>query len=109
MARRDDAQRLADEVAHLLHSIPAEVWRAERQLTGGLAVTDAQHQLGALLTFHQDIGSPISEIFSYALPCARALRCIARYAGAHGVIEGRRKWPMGGVSSSCRNPDLRVG
>lgn len=88
MARRDDAQRLADEVAHLLHStIPAEVWRAERQLASGLAVTDAQHQLGTLLTFHQDIGSPISEIFSYSLPCASTLKCIARYAGAHGVIE----------------------
>lgn len=88
MARRDDAHGLADEVAHLLRSmIPAEVWRAEWQLATGHAVADAQHQLGKLLTFHQDVGSPISEMFSYSLPCASALQRIARYAGARGVIE----------------------
>ena len=74
----------ADVGAQLLLSlVPAAVWRAERALLRGDA-TEAN--LRHLLEFHQHTVEPLSSIFSYALPCERALSAIARHSPA-GVVE----------------------
>ena len=79
----DDAAYLADRVALLLHSlIPPAVRRAEQSLQSGRIAEEAMREL---LVFHQDVISPISSVFAYALPCGQALRAIARHTAA--IIE----------------------
>ena len=81
----DAAARACDAAATLLMStIPCAVRRAEHRLLCDSAADE--EALRTLLEFHQDIVSPISEHFAYALPCGAALRAIARHAPA-GVIE----------------------
>ena len=89
MSKLDAAARAADIAATLLHSlVPPEVRRAEQLLTNGSSASSAacEAALRTLLEFHQDVVSPVSSAFSFALPCGAALRAIGRHAPA-GVIE----------------------
>ena len=81
--------RAADAAATLLSSlISPAVRRAERDLLRGSFSSPAEHEraLRTLLEFHQDLVSPVSAAFAYALPCGAALRAIVRHAPA-GLIE----------------------
>lgn len=71
----EDACALADRGATLLQCLtPPDVWRAER-----LGVQSSE-EMRTLLEFHQNVVSLVATNFSFALPCARALRAIARHA-----------------------------
>ena len=84
----DAAARAADVTATLLCAlVPPAVRRADWNLRfGGLSAADQEQALRTLLEFHQDVVSPVSLAFAFALPCAAALRAISFHAPA-GVIE----------------------
>ena len=70
----------ADVLATLLHSlVPCMAWRAEWRMAD-------EQALRALLMCHQDVISPLSQAFAFALPNHAALQAIARHA-PHGCIE----------------------
>jgi hypothetical protein len=75
----------ADLPARLLRLlVPASVWWAERALLQG-EVTE--EHLRELLEFHQRTVEPLSRIFAFSLPCARALEAVARHCGPEGLVE----------------------
>ena len=79
----DQAAALADRAATLLQSlVPAAVRSAQCAM---LQWGSSEEALRTLLEFHQDVVSPISSAFAFALPSGKALRLIARHATA--VVE----------------------
>lgn len=81
---------VADNVAALLQAvIPPAVRRAERRLlaTDAIDPQEAQSHFRALLEFHQDVVTPLSHAFAFALPCRTALNTIAHHAQGRTVVE----------------------
>ena len=78
----------ADQVAALFHTlVPPEVWRAEWMLLGNDGTEEERTcALRALLDFHADVVTPLSELFAFALPSCKALNTITQLA-PHGVVE----------------------
>jgi hypothetical protein len=76
-----EACAVADKLGTLLQLlVPAAVHRAER-------ATLTEESMRTLLEFHQDIVSPVSAAFAFAIPCGKALRAIARHCHHDLVVE----------------------
>ena len=83
----DEPFALADRVAACLLSLtPSAVHRANRRLTQSHNFLTYEDDLRTLLEFHQDVVSPISSTFAYALPSSKALRAIVKHAPS-SIIE----------------------
>ena len=83
----DEPFALADRVAACLLSLtPSAVHRANRRLTQSHNFLTYEDDLRTLLVFHQDVVSPISSTFAYALPSSKALRAIVKHAPS-SIIE----------------------
>lgn len=112
------AGRAADLAATLLTAlIPPAARRAERRISEGSFSSTADHEdaLRTLLVFHQDIVSPVSTAFAFALPSSKALHAICQHASA-GIVEvgaGNGLWsallrtcaPLLVHASDCAEPE----